>query len=71
MVRYEHAGDKIEEWTLPGGAVRLEVSRTASNHAKHESRFGELVERLRARGVKPLDASKTELGSRCPDPKGS
>ena len=69
MVRYQHAGDKIEEWTLPGGAVRLEVSRTVSNDAEHEAKFGELVERLRARGVKPLDESKTELGSRCPEAK--
>ena len=69
MVRYENDGDKIEEWTLPGGAVRLEVSRSASSDAKHESRFGKLVERLRARGVKPLDESKTELGSRCPEAK--
>ena len=66
MVRYEHGGDKIEEWTLPGGAVRLEVSRTGPNDAKHATKFGRLVDRLRARGVKPLDESKTELGSRCP-----
>ena len=69
MVRYEHGGDKIEEWTLPGGAVRLEVSRTGANDAKHAAKFGKLVDRLLARGVKPLDESKTELGSRCPDPK--
>jgi hypothetical protein len=69
MVRYEHGGDKIEEWTLPGGAIRLEVSRTTAAGAKHEAKFGELVHRLRARGVKPLDESKTELGSRCPETK--
>ena len=62
MVRYEHRGDKIEEWTLPGGGVRLEVSRTGSDDAKHAAKFGKLVDRLRARGVKPLDESKTELG---------
>lgn len=69
MVRYKHGGDKIEEWTLPDGAVRLEVSRTASNGAKHEAKFGKLVDRLRGRGVKPLDESKTEFGSRCPGAK--
>ena len=69
MVRYKHGGDKIEEWTLPGGAIRLEVSRAVSNDAKHEAKFGRLVDRLRARGVKPLDESKTELGSRCPEAK--
>lgn len=70
MVRYDHGGDKIEQWTLPGGAVRLEVSRTTSNDAAHEANFGELVDRLRTQGVKPLDESKTELGSRCPESKG-
>lgn len=69
MVRYKHGDDKIEEWTLPGGAVRLEVSRTTSGKPKHEAKFRELVDRLRARGVKPLDESKTELGSRCPEAK--
>jgi len=69
MVRYKHGDDKIEEWTLPGGGVRLEVSRTTSGKAKHETKFRELVERLKARGVKPLDESKTELGSRCPETK--
>ena len=69
MVRYTRGGDKIEAWTLPGGAVRLEVSRTASNDAKREAKFGKLVDRLRARGVNPLDESKTELGSRCPEAK--
>ena len=67
MVRYEFEGDKIEEWTLPGGGVRLEVSRAASNSPDHLTKFVELVERLRARGVKPLDETKTEFGSRCPE----
>jgi hypothetical protein len=57
MVRFQ-AGDrrrgkyKVEAWTLPDGTTRL--------------RFADLVERLRARGVRPVDESKTELGSRCP-----
>ena len=69
MIRYKNGDDKIEEWTLPGGGVRLEVSRTTSGKPKQEAKFRELVERLRARGVKPLDESKTELGSRCPETK--
>jgi len=69
MVRYKHRGDKIEEWTLPGGGVRLEVSRSTSSGPKHEAKFVELVDRLKARGVHPLDESKTELGSRCPEAK--
>lgn len=69
MVRYEFEGDKIEKWTLPGGGARLEVSRAAPNGPEQLAKFGELVERLRARGVKPLDESKTEFGSRCPEAK--
>jgi hypothetical protein len=69
MVRYEFEGDKIEEWTLPVGGVRLEVSRAAPNGPEQLAKFGELVERLRARGVKPLDETKTEFGSRCPEVK--
>jgi len=69
MVRYKSGDDKIEEWALPGGALRLEVSRTTSGSPKHEKKFRKLVDRLRARGVKPLDESKTELGSRCPEAK--
>ena len=66
MVRYEFEGDKIEEWTLPGAGVRLEVSRAAPNSPGELAKFSGLVERLRARGVRPLDQSKTD-GSRCPD----
>jgi hypothetical protein len=66
MVRYELEGDKIEEWTLPDGGVRLEVSRPAPNSPEQLAKFGKLVERLRARGARPRDESKTELGSRCP-----
>ncbi len=56
---------KVESWTLPDGSKRLEISRTAKNSPKPLSRFGELVERLRSRGARPLEESKTELGSRC------
>ena len=71
MVRFEAGspkadGYKVEAWTLPDGTVRLEISRTAANSVDELARFSDLVARLRARGVKPLDESKTELGGRCP-----
>lgn len=71
MVRYQagaHKSErcKVEQWTLPDGSVRLEVSRSAPNSVDELARFADLVERLRARGVRPLEESKTELGSRCP-----
>ncbi|MGE5414937.1 MAG: hypothetical protein ACM3NW_12215 [Syntrophomonadaceae bacterium] len=71
MTRSEtHGGDgarwKIEDWTLPDGSRRLEVSRTAGNDVDALAAFGTIVERLRARGARLLDESKTELGGRCP-----
>jgi len=68
MVRYDATrtvGDKVEFWTLPDGSTRLEISRTAANSVDELARFTHLVERLVARGVRPLGESKTELGSRC------
>ncbi len=59
---------KVEEWGLPDGGIRLEVSRTAPNDVDELARFAGLVSRLRERGVRPLDDSKTEMGSRCPNP---
>ena len=52
--------------TLPDGTVRLEISRTAANSVDELARFSDLVARLRARGVTPLDERKTALGGRCP-----
>jgi hypothetical protein len=70
MARYEVAAPlggkyKLEVWTLPDGSTSLEISRTAPNSVDELARFAALVEKLRARGVRPLDVSKTELGSRC------
>ncbi len=59
---------KIEDWTFPDGSRRLEVSRTAANDVDALAAFEPVVERLRARGARLLDGSKTELGSRCPAP---
>ena len=69
MSRYVFRGFKIEEWILPGGAAELEVSRRAPNDDGELARFERLVSRLRERGVRPSDRSKTELGSDCPDEK--
>lgn len=66
MVRYHFDGLKIEEWTLPGGNVKVEVSHAAQNSSNEVAKFAEFVSKLRERGVKPSDQSKTELGSRCP-----
>ncbi|HKD17020.1 MAG TPA: hypothetical protein VKG23_04050 [Thermoanaerobaculia bacterium] len=69
MVRYDaerSVGYKVEAWTLPDGSTRLEVSRSAKNSVDELARFTHLVERLAARGVRPLEESKTELGSHCP-----
>lgn len=66
MVRYQFDGFKIEEWTLPGGDVKVEVSHSAKNTRAEVAKFAEFVSRLRDRGVKPSDQSKTELGSHCP-----
>jgi hypothetical protein len=66
VVRYQVDGFKIEEWTLPGGGVKVEVSRSAKNTRAEVAKFAEQVSKLRDRGVKPSDQSKTELGSRCP-----
>lgn len=70
MTRYEaHTGDgaryKVEDWTLPGGGRRLEVSRSAGNDVDALAAFERVVLRLRERGARLLGDSKTELGSRC------
>jgi len=72
MTRFETRDDgnhrvKIEDWTLPGGGRRLEISRTAPDDGDSLAAFERLVERLRVSGVRLLEESKTELGSRCPE----
>jgi hypothetical protein len=72
MTRSEARGDgapwKIEDWTLPDGSRRLEISRSSANDVDALAAFEAVVERLRASGARLLDESKTELGSRCPAP---
>ena len=71
MTRYGASGRggaryKIEEWRLPDGGRRLEISRSAKNGSNALASFERVVARLRARGALLLQESKTELGSRCP-----
>jgi hypothetical protein len=58
---------KVEEWTLPGGARRVEVSQKGRDDVDALAAFQRVVERLREAGARFLEESKTELGSRCPD----
>lgn len=71
MTRYDGdapgcPGCRVEAWRLPDGSVRLEISQTAPNAVDALASFASVVGRLRARGARPVDESKTELGSRCP-----
>ena len=70
MTRSEARGHgapwKIEDWTLPDGSRRLEISRSSANDVDALAAFEAVVERLRVNGARLLDESKTELGSRCP-----
>jgi hypothetical protein len=67
QVRRTQAGDfKIERWTLPGGAVAIEVSWEAGdNPADLESFRRQVVQPLLAQGARAQASSKTELGSGC------
>ncbi|MDM0053187.1 hypothetical protein [Variovorax sp. J22R115] len=66
VLRMEAKDVKIERWSLPGGALALEVSWNGEDTPKDLDRFTTRVAQpLLARGVKPLQESKTELGSRC------
>jgi len=65
MTRYEADGFKIEEWLLPDGQRLLEISRNAEDSLSKRQSFQSLVDQLMARGVRPADRSKTELGSDC------
>ena len=66
MVRYASRGLKVEEWSLPGGDTRVEVSRSAKNTADEIASFEEIVARLLERGAHPSDGSKAEIASQCP-----
>lgn len=66
VMRREAKGIKIERWTLPDGTLALEVSWNGEDSPQDLERFtARVVRPLLAHGVKPLQQSKTELGSRC------
>ena len=66
MTRYEVGELKVEEWQLAGGEVLLELSRQEQDSPSGRQRFQGIVDQLLARGVRPADRRKTELGSECP-----
>ncbi len=67
MVRRESKGMeyKVEEWQLKTGATVLEVSWTATDDAKDQQQFADQVVAPLLARIKPLDRSKTEIGSSC------
>ena len=59
---------KIEEWILPKGVRRLEVSQKVEakdSPVTPEQFYESCVKKLLAKNIKPLDESKTELASDC------
>ena len=66
MLRRESKGVeyKVEEWRLLNGAVVLEVSWSATDNVQNQERFIEQIAALLSR-IKPLDRSKTEIGTSC------
>lgn len=66
MKRYSSGDFKVEEWSMPGGGVILEVSMPGMDTADDLEKFRRVTEKLTGRGAKPSDRSKTELGSACP-----
>jgi hypothetical protein len=70
VTRHASGRWKVEDWSLPGGGRRLELSLRASDTPAQAAEFSAIVGQLRGRGAKPQDASKTDLGSRCPDGGG-
>ncbi len=66
MTRYNAEGLRVEEWVMPDGARTIEVSRAAADGVDELASFRQVAEKLFAKGAKPSDRSKTELGSACP-----
>jgi hypothetical protein len=66
MERMNSAGLKVERWDLPSGRQALEVSAKGKNTDAQRKEFVRRVVRpLLAHGIKPLDQSKSQLGSSC------
>lgn len=56
---------KIEEWRLSSGQNFVELSWNAVDSPANLESFVQIVSRLVAKGVKPVDRSKTEIGTQC------
>ncbi len=67
MVRYDSKRARLEEWTMPGGRVILEVSHAAKNTAAELARFRHMVHTLIVHGADPSAFSKSKLASDCPE----
>lgn len=66
MLRMSSGQLKIEHWSLSGGRQAFEVSANGKDSdAEREAFARRVVHPLIARGVKPLQQSKTQLGSSC------
>jgi hypothetical protein len=67
QVRRTEAGDfKVERWRMPNGQTTLEVSWDGRDDPADFERFEkQVVAPLIARGIRPIDQSKTEMGSHC------
>lgn len=66
MTRLEADKIKVEEWHLPGNAIRIEVSRRGNDSKTALKKFRrEIAKPLLAAHVTPSGESKTELGSDC------
>lgn len=68
MLRWESTTREltVEEWRLESNEVVLEVSRKGDDTKADIKLFRkQVVEPLMAAGVRPLDRSKTEIGTRC------
>jgi hypothetical protein len=58
---------RVEEWRLPGGSVILEASASGEDTPRALERFRRQVTvPLTAAGIRPVQESKAEQGSRCP-----
>jgi hypothetical protein len=66
MTRFSAEGLRVEEWEMPDGMRTIEVSRAGSDGVDQLESFRQVAEKLLAKGARPSERSKTELGSDCP-----
>jgi len=67
ITRIEKDDLTVEEWRLPDNTAMIEVSQKGDDSMEHFNGFKtEVFDKLVNAQIKPLDRSKTELGSSCP-----